>query len=145
MRRKRLRLCRIKRRTNRSVPIPFCRNKRTWANKFKDAFYGLMSSFKGQSSYGVHFVSAVLVILFGFFFGDFDVVRWVLIIFCIVLVLAAEMLNTSIENLAKAVTTMYDPKIRLALDISSGAVLFVSFGAALIGIILFAESIIKRL
>jgi diacylglycerol kinase len=104
-----------------------------------------MSSFKGQSSYGVHFVSAVLVILFGFFFGDFDVVRWVLIIFCIVLVLAAEMLNTSIENLAKAVTTMYDPKIRLALDISSGAVLFVSFGAALIGIILFAESIIKRL
>jgi diacylglycerol kinase len=126
------------------VQIPFDQEKRTWANKFKDAFYGLMSSFKGQSSYKAHFIAAIIVILAAFFLGNFDTIRWSIAILCIVLVIATEMLNTSIENLAKAITSTYDPKIGLALDIASGAVLFVAFGSVIIGIILFTESILKR-
>jgi diacylglycerol kinase len=55
------------------------------------------------------------------------------------------MLNTSLENLAKTITITYNPKIGLALDIASGAVLLISSGTALIGIILFTESITKLL
>ncbi|MDR1480283.1 MAG: hypothetical protein LBJ00_15215, partial [Planctomycetaceae bacterium] len=53
MRRKNLRLMRNKRIPQHAkyTQIPFNQNKRTWANKFKDAFCGLVSSLKGQSSY----------------------------------------------------------------------------------------------
>ncbi|MDR1052728.1 MAG: diacylglycerol kinase family protein [Planctomycetaceae bacterium] len=124
---------------------PFERKERTWANKFKNAFVGLWSILRRQSSYHVHFVAAIFVIVAAFLIGNFDTVRWSIIVICIALVLTTEMLNTSIESLAKAITTNYDPKIGLALDISSGAVLFVSFGAAVVGIILFTESILKLL
>lgn len=147
MRRKNLNLRRIKK--NRQSEklaeklIQFKHNKRTWSNKFKDAFGGLMSSFRGQSSYHVHFIAMITVITAAFLIGNFDTVRWSIIILCIVLVIGTEMVNTSIENLAKAITKKYDPKIELALDIASGAVLLVSFGAVIIGIILFTESILN--
>ncbi|MDR2763391.1 MAG: diacylglycerol kinase family protein [Planctomycetaceae bacterium] len=143
MRRKNLRLRRIKRNRQTIKQIPFTQDKRTWSNKFKDAFLGLASSFKGQSSYHVHFAAAIVVILASFLIGNFDAIRWSIIILCIAIVITTEMLNTSIENLAKAITTTYNPKIALALDIASGAVLLVSFGAAIVGIILFTESIFK--
>jgi diacylglycerol kinase len=85
---------------------------------------------------------AVVVLFVSFFIGTFDVLRWLLIIFCIVLVIATEMINTSIENLAKTITKNYDPNVGLALDIASGAVLFVSAAAAIIGTILFVEAIL---
>ncbi|MDR2169930.1 MAG: diacylglycerol kinase family protein [Planctomycetaceae bacterium] len=125
--------------------VTFKRNKRTWANKFRDAFYGLILSFKGQSSYHAHFAGAAGVILAAFLIGNFDVIRWSIIIICVAMVITTEMLNTSIENLAKAITKKYNPKIKLALDIASGAVLLISFGAAITGIILFTEAIIKLL
>jgi len=75
------------------------------------------------------------------FLGTFDSVRWSLLILCIVMVIGCEMLNTSIETLAKAITSSHDPLVGRALDIASGAVLTVAFGAAIVGTILFLESL----
>ncbi|MDR1924000.1 MAG: diacylglycerol kinase family protein [Planctomycetaceae bacterium] len=127
----------------RAEPTPFMHRKRTWTNKFRDAFVGLISSFRGQSSYNAHFGAAVIVILFALVLGNFDVIRWSILILCVVAVIVTEMLNTSIETLAKGITDKYDPKIGLALDIAGGAVLFVSIGTAVIGIIIFTESILR--
>lgn len=121
----------------------FSRGKRTWRRKFSDAFSGLRESFRRQSSYHAHFAATVLVVLSAWFLGNFDAVRWSLLVLCIVVVLGAEMFNTSIEALARAVTTSYNPHIGRALNIASGAVLTLAGGAAVVGILLFSESILR--
>jgi len=123
-------------------PAKFVRTPRTWKRKFQDAFRGLRQSVQQQSSYKVHFLFAFLVVLTGFLL-NLDTVRWSLLILCIVVVLAGEMLNTSIETLAKAITGEYNENIAKALDISSGAILVLSFGAAAIGFVIFIEAFLR--
>ena len=123
-------------------PAKFVHTSRTWKRKFHDAFRGLYQSVQQQSSYKVHFLFAFLVVLTGFLL-NLDTVRWSLLILCIVVVLAGEMLNTSIETLAKAITGVYNENIAKALDISSGAILVLSFGAAVVGFVIFIEGFLR--
>lgn len=116
--------------------------KRTWGAKFRDAFLGLRQSIYQQSSYRVHFFFALAVSSAAWWFG-FDTIRWCLIVLCIGVVIAAEMFNTAIETLAKAITDRYDERVGRALNIASGAVLVISFTAAIIGTILFLEALSK--
>ncbi len=115
--------------------------KRRWRQKWIDAFRGLRQSVHQQSSYHVHFVATVAVIGTAWYLGTFDTVRWCLLVLCITAVIGGEMFNTSIETLAKAITSSYNPLIGRALDIASGAVLTISFGAAVVGSILFLEAL----
>jgi diacylglycerol kinase len=48
--------------------------------------------------------------------------------------LFAELFNSAIEHLAQAITADHDDHLRDALDISSGAVLVASLGAAAVGV-----------
>lgn len=118
----------------------FRRKQRTWAAKFQDAFLGLGQSLHQQSSFKVHFFMALLVLLLGWHLDRFDTVRWSILLLCITIVIGGEMLNTSIETLAKAVTSEYDPLVARSLNIASGAVLLFSAGAAVVGSILFLEA-----
>jgi diacylglycerol kinase len=55
----------------------------------------------------------------------------------VAIVLTAELFNTAVEWLAKAVTRTEDPHIEAALDIASGAVLLAAAGAAIVGLLIF--------
>ncbi len=129
---------------NQPDTTKFVRSPRTWKQKFSDAFQGLRQSVHQQSSYKVHFLFAGLVVFAGLFVR-LDSVRWSLVILCIIIVLAGEMLNTSIETLAKAITEQYDENIAKSLNIASGAILVLSIGAAAVGSIVFLEAIGKLL
>ena len=125
-----------------SRPAKFVRTPRTWKRKFQDAFQGLRQSIQQQSSYKVHFLFAFLVILAGFLL-NLDSIRWSLLILCIVIVLGGEMLNTSIETLARAITGEYNENIARSLNIASGAILVLSLGAAAIGLVIFLEAFFR--
>ena len=56
---------------------------------------------------------------------------------CIGVVLATEMFNTSLEFLAREITSENRPGLAAALDIASGAVLTISLAAAAIGLAIF--------
>ena len=127
----------------RKLDNRFSRGKRPWREKWADAFRGLRWSVHQQSSFIVHFFAAIAVITAAALLGNFDTVRWSLLVLCITMVIGCEMLNTSIETLAKAITSSHDPLIGRALDIASGAVLAVAFGAAVVGAILFLESLTR--
>jgi len=114
--------------------------KRTWARKFRDAFLGLRQSIHRQSSYRVHFTAAVIVIAAGWLLG-MDHVRWSLLVLCITIVLSAEMFNTALETLAKAITSDYNEHLGRALNIASAAVLTAAIGATIVGSLLFIEAI----
>lgn len=112
--------------------------KRFWSRKFRDAFRGMKEGVRGQSSFFVHFFAAVLVIVAGAVLGV-SPAEWCLLVFCITGVLTAEMFNSALESMAKAITGESDPHLGDSLDIGSAAVLLASVGASIIGVIIFGH------
>ena len=53
------------------------------------------------------------------------------------IVLAAEMFNSALEAMARAIDTQYNRDLGDALDIASAAVLVCAVGAAAVGLIVF--------
>jgi len=115
-------------------------NRRTWRQKVADAFRGVVRAVQTQSSCRVHLAVAVVVIGFATALR-LTLVEWCLLVGAIGSVLAAEIFNTAIESLARAVHRGQHPDIRDALDMASGTVLIAAMSAAVIGGIIFGNRI----
>ncbi|MEX2186628.1 MAG: diacylglycerol kinase [Pirellulales bacterium] len=111
---------------------------RSWRAKFADALRGVKLGVRGQSSFFAHFFIAAAVVAAGVSMNC-SLVEWCLLALCITAVLVAEMFNSAIEALAKAVTREFDQQIGAALDIGSAAVLLTSIGASVVGGIIFGN------
>ncbi len=112
--------------------------ERGWLDKFADVFRGLKLGVRGQSSFLAHFFIAVVVIATGIVFSV-DREEWCLLVLCIGSVLTAEMFNSALESLSRAISDEYDIHLGNALDIGSAAVLIVSTAAAVVGLIIFVN------
>jgi diacylglycerol kinase len=112
-----------------------------WINKFRVALRGIVVGSWGQASFAVHLPLAVIVLAAALWL-QFDLVRICILLLCIGLVLTAELLNSAIEHLAKAVDSNENEHLRNALDIAAGAVLLASLLATIIGTLLFAEPLL---
>ncbi len=95
---------------NQNGPAPEHKpaHQRTWADKFGDAFRGMHTGVRGQSSFFVHFFTATLVITCGAVLRLDNLAQWCCLLLCIVVVLSAEMFNTALESMARAVTSEHD-------------------------------------
>jgi len=111
-------------------------HRRSWSSKFADAFRGLARAVRSQSSFFVHLWVAAAVIAAAVVLRV-SLVGWCLLVGAIAVVLVAEIFNTAIESLAKALTVGRHPRIRDALDMAGGAVLLSAIAAAVIGAIVF--------
>ena len=111
--------------------------ERYWTRKFCDAFRGVKEGVYGQSSFTIHFFMTALVIVAGVVLGV-SRMEWCLLALCIVGVLTAEMFNSALESMAKAITGESDPHLGNSLDIGSAAVLLASIGASIVGAIIFS-------
>jgi diacylglycerol kinase len=110
--------------------------QRTWYQKFRCAFRGFRLGVRGQNSFAVHFAAAGLAILLALLLRV-DRTEWCLLVLCITIVLTAEMFNSALEHLARAVDWSENQHLGSALDIGSAAVLTASLGASLAGAIIF--------
>jgi len=117
-------------REDRSRPI------RPWRAKFRDALRGTRRGIRRESNFSIHLFAAALVIATAAIL-ELGLVEWCLLALAITLVLATELLNTALELVVKSLTNRRDPQIGEALDIAGGAVLVASFGAAVVGGIIF--------
>lgn len=104
----------------------------TWSGKFACALRGLWRGVQGQRSYVVHLPATLVVIAAGFYF-KVSHAEWLALVLCVTIVLAAELFNSAIEHLARAVTREFHPELRDALDIASAAVLTTAIGASVVG------------
>jgi diacylglycerol kinase len=120
--------------------IPPIRPERPWGDKFRDAFRGLKFGIRGQSSFFVHFFMTAVVVVTGAMI-QLNHNEWCLLTLCIFTVLAAEMFNSALESMARAITDETDPHVGAALDIGSAAVLLASIGAAIVGSIIFLRNL----
>ena len=111
--------------------------ERTWGHKFRDAFRGMKAGVRGQSTFFVHFFVAAAVVAAGAVLRV-NLYDWCLLLLCIAGVVTAEMFNSALESMAKAVTGKNDPHLGNSLDIGAAAVLAASIGASIVGTIIFA-------
>ena len=114
--------------------------ERSWASKFRDAFRGVKAGVRGQSTFFVHFFAAAAVVAAGVVLRV-DLHEWCLLVLCIAGVITAEMFNSALESMAKAITGESDPHLGNSLDIGAAAVLVASIGASIVGTIIFGNRI----
>lgn len=106
------------------------------AQSFKNAFNGIREAISCERNFRIHLCAVILVVIAGFIL-KIDTVRWAIIALAIGLVLACELLNTSIERLADMVMEEYSEKVRIIKDLGAAAVLVSAIISAVTGILVF--------
>jgi diacylglycerol kinase len=114
----------------------------SWVRKFRCALRGVKLGVRGEVSFFVHFFATAAVIAAALVL-QVSRLEWCILVGCISAVLTAEMANTALERLAKAVDQEPNPHLRDALDIGSGAVLLAAIGAVVIGAIVFLNRLVE--
>ncbi|MCJ7466540.1 MAG: diacylglycerol kinase family protein [Maribacter sp.] len=104
------------------------------------AFRGALLLIKTEASIQVQTAIAVLITVMGFYFHISNT-EWILQISAISLVLGIEGINTAVEKTADFIHPEFDKKIGFIKDISAGAVMFVSVGAIIAGLIIYLPKI----
>ncbi len=102
---------------------------------------GVAVGLRGQDSFCVHLPAALVVVGLAAWLPVAHA-EWLALLVCITLVLAAELFNSSIECLARAITRDDNPEIRNALDLASGAVLVASIGATVVGMTVLLRAVL---
>ena len=108
-------------------------------DSFRYAGEGILHCFRTQKHMRIHFLLLVLVLGSGLLLA-LDARDMLVLLFCISLVIAAEMINTAVEAMVDMVTTNYHPLAKLAKDVAAGAVLIASANALIAGLIIFFGS-----
>lgn len=103
---------------------------------FKNAFAGLWWALTSQPNFRIHFLFSLIALLAGVYFGLTNI-EMTIILFTILLGLAAEMVNTSIEAMTDLITTQWRVEAKIAKDVSAGMMLLVATGAILIAFFIF--------
>ncbi len=121
------------------------REKEAWEevkmkNRFSHAFRGLYVFYKTTRNLKIHLLLMILVIIFGFYFS-ISTYEWFAVILSIMAVLVSEAFNTAIEIDMDLTSPQYHPFARDTKDVAAGAVLLASFGAIIIGLLIFIPKI----
>ncbi|ATB37937.1 diacylglycerol kinase [Cystobacter fuscus] len=98
---------------------------------FRHAWNGLIHTAVHQRNMRVHLVSAVLVGLVGSGI-PLGVAEKVILIFCVLLIFFAEILNSALEHLVDLATRHFDEKARLTKDAAAAGVLVLAIGTVVI-------------
>ena len=108
---------------------------------FTYAFDGLKYAFKYEQNILVHTLVTILVIIAGIVL-KISVTEWLALTLIIGLVIATEIINTSIEATIDLITKEVHPLAKIAKDTAAAAVLVFGLTAIVIGCIIFLPKIL---
>lgn len=108
---------------------------------FRHAWAGIVLAFSTQENYKIHFILSILALLAGWFF-KISYTELLITLTFIFLGLTFEMLNTAVEATCDAIDQTHREDIKIAKDVSAGAMLVFSFGAFITASIIFIPKII---
>jgi diacylglycerol kinase len=101
------------------------------------ALHGLGLALRVERNIRTHAVLACLAVALGVYVR-LERVEWILLLLCIGLMLAVELLNTALEHLVdELVGDTLDERARRVKDISAGACLLTAFVVGVIGLLVF--------
>ena len=117
------------------------RGKKRLINSFKYAFDGLKYAFLYEQNLTVHILATIIVIIMGFLF-KISIQEWLVLFLIIGLVIATELINTSIEATIDLITDEINPLAKVAKDTAASAVLVFGLTALIVGALIFLPKII---
>ena len=109
---------------------------------FKYAFDGFKTLFLEEHNARIHLFIALIIILTGFYY-NLSNIEWLFIIFCIGFVFFAELVNSSIENIADFVSPEKHTSIKKVKDLAAAAVLTSAITSVIVGLIIFIPKIFR--
>jgi diacylglycerol kinase (ATP) len=107
-----------------------------WLKSADHAIEGILYGTKSQRHLQYHFLTAGLVIFASYILG-LSKSEFIVVSLSVIIVIFAEMINSSIETIIDLLSPEYSEKARIAKDMAAGAVFITAFGAAIIGYIVF--------
>lgn len=116
------------------------RRQTTLLQSFNHAFQGLVHVVRYQRNMRIHFAVAFLVLIASLFV-NLTRLELVVVIATICLVLIAEMINTAVEGVVDIITDEFDPRAKIAKDVSAGAVLIAAINALVVAYLVFADKV----
>ena len=102
---------------------------------FGFALTGLRYAFRTQANLRIHTVISLVVIAIGLWV-QLSPIEWAVLIVTMMVVLAAELMNTAIEATLDRVSVEQHPLAKVAKDPEAGAVLLSALGAVIVGLLI---------
>ncbi len=109
---------------------------------FEFAFNGLKILIREEHNSWIHLFAVFCVIIAGVFF-KISVSEWIYVVFAFGFVIAMEIVNSAIENIADFVSPERHEMIKKIKDLSAAAVLISAITAFIIGLIIFLPKILE--
>lgn len=106
----------------------------------KNSLEGISSYAKDGKSFIIYVFCSLIEIIAGFAF-NVNGLEWILIISMLGIILAIELLNTSIEVTCDAITKEFNPYIKVAKDCGSAATFVIFIVTVILNIIIFLPKI----
>ena len=116
--------------------------RQTLRKSFVNAYAGMSYCVRTQRNLRIHLAITALVLSASAVLRV-SLTELALLVFCIVVVIVTEMLNTALERAVDLVTSDYHHLAKLSKDISAGAVLVASLGAAVVGALIFLPKVLQ--
>ena len=117
------------------------RGYKRFIKSFGYSIDGLKYAYKYEQSMTIHFTMVIFVIAAGFFL-KISLFEWLICFMLMGLVMATELINTSIEAVVDLTCPEIHPLAKIAKDTASAAVFVFSVVAAISGLIIFIPKII---
>ena len=108
---------------------------------FGYAFKGIDDVVSNEPNMKIHVSVAILVVIMAFLL-KISMIEWIILVLLIGLVLAAEVINTTIENLVDMYIKDYNERAKVVRDTAAGTVLILAITSAIIGLMIFVPKII---
>ena len=118
--------------------LPISNGMRKFIKSFGFAKNGLKTVLKEERYFKTGIVVGILVVVSSFIFGLSSLEK-AIVILCITVVVAAEIINTAIEDLCDKIQPNQDPVIGKIKDLSSAFVLVTAIGVTIVGLIIFGK------
>ncbi len=115
---------------------------RSFLKSFHYALRGIGFNLAYERNFRIHCFAALTVFLLAGMFYDFSGVEWGLLILLVTTVMAAESLNTAVEQTDNKITREPSRRIRHAKDSAAAAVLIVAVGAIFTAYHLFWDPVV---
>ncbi len=109
---------------------------------FVYAFNGLVVFFRHERNGRIQILLALATVAAGWWLKA-SALEWILLVVCIGMVLALEMVNSAIEKLCNLVHPTYHPAVKTIKDISAAAVLWAAACSAVIAAIIFLPKLLQ--
>ncbi|EKD64660.1 MAG: hypothetical protein ACD_50C00332G0005 [uncultured bacterium] len=117
---------------------------RPLGKSFLYAFEGVYYALKHNQNFRIHFLIAILVVLVSIFL-KVNLLEMAILGVMILLVISAEMINASIEQMVDLIVTEHRKEAKIAKDVAAGMVLVTSIGSVIVGLLILVPYLTRLL